>query len=1241
MSQQVLDAPPVSQSLRPLADCVGELQQRVETNRRRWRTVILFEALGLALAVPLAYLWTVFFLDGRLHLPMMARLLASLGLLAGLAWAARHLWSRWRSLDLGQDQVALAIEGRTPTPVHNRLINAVQLARRTQSSEVYSRDLSEAVIRENHQRLHEIHLEEAAQMRPALLRMGLAGALVVLGIAFWIWQPAWFANAAARIFLPLASIEPLYRTRLAVEPGDVETTGNVTLRITIAGERPETLTLLKRQQGKLISEVIPVPAEADAVETTLRDITQPFTYAVRGGDYTTPYYQVTLPSRAGLARLRVFYRYPAYTKLADRTVESAASDLEALAGTQAKATFVFDHPVEEAKLVLDQPAGAKQQAVQLTKLGLGREWQGDIALVDVVSYWLEVVHKQPQKLGPFAIRLLRDQEPKLELTGLDQRAEINLDGVLPLQVIASDDYGLETMGLYYRKLQTTTRLAHAENNAAKANDAEAWTAIAAWPGEQKTTFRSQHAVTVASLGLVEGDKIELAVRAVDNDPLKKGAWTTGAIYELTVGGDGVALQLLYEQILRSERDLKALVKSEHSLLANVVAWQRKLEGAGNIKWEDPKNIAELHAAVGDLQKTHEKLRQSAGQLARSMVPQAGNLRVAIGMLADTEMMRLTRILDSVPTREQPQAKQAALADGRVTLDRILRSLDEIQETYVTFRADWELGNMVPFTKMLADRQTKLRDQSRQRVGKAAEPGEPFLRPSMQKRQTKVLELCQLIQPAFLGLAARLEEPEAILAKAFQAGAATLGGESLQKPLRQGADDAGAGRWQQAAAQQTVAAEMLAMLHHQLRQAQMDAAQKALAALRDKAKSDLKAQQELEKLDPGTDQNFVKNFPDNFKLEDLMRIQEVAGTKKRTLDKEDKDLDSMFLLDVDKKRIELDKDSGVRQDPYSLTLGKVAEPTPILKMYKDKEGNKVQPFMQEQFDDLVGKLLEEADELDKKYQSIKLSTNQNNNDPGDIGKVGGALNSTGAVTATGNKKPPTTESGGVSRTGRQGARAYGMVADEETFNRKGRDQALDGQEKIADQAGLNKMHKTDENQKDTSTGVGGKKIASDDTHFSLHDTGKWKDEYTKRLEKPQAKENIVERQGDKLDPKVAAQMRDLTSKQEQIIERLKAIKKDLKNLYLPTEHLDELMQTLQTNLESLNERPEAELFRLQAQALEHLRGALRVFRHASASFQPSLPRDRQVRGRVLDEPATPALPGYEEATKGYYLRLANQ
>jgi hypothetical protein len=217
----------------------------------------------------------------------------------------------------------------------------------------------------------------------------------------------------------------------------------------------------------------------------------------------------------------------------------------------------------------------------------------------------------------------------------------------------------------------------------------------------------------------------------------------------------------------------------------------------------------------------------------------------------------------------------------------------------------------------------------------------------------------------------------------------------------------------------------------------------------------------------------------------------------------------------------------------------------------------------------------------------------------------------------------------------------MIADTETFNRKGRDQALEGQQQIADQPGKNKMHDTDENQKDTSTGVGGKLVDSKDSHFSLHDAGTWKDEYTKRMLKPQDKNYIVERQGDKLDPKVAAMLRDLTSKQEQIIERLKAIKKELKNLYLPTEHLDEMAKELEANLALLKERPDAELFRLQEQAMNRLRGALRVFHAASPSFQPSMLRDRMIRGRVLDEPARPAIPGYEESVKEYYLRLAGQ
>lgn len=1230
-------------------EIVARLRQLVEANSRRWKTVIVLEALGLAIATPLAYLWLVLFLDNQLHLSLFGRLLASLGLLAGLAGAITHLARRWRSVHFSEDQVALAIERSTPGGVQNRLINAMQLARGDKPADMH---LSEAVVQENCKRLEQIHLEQAAQLKPAILRMGLAGFLILVGLVFWLAAPDQFSNAASRILLPLARIDPLYRTVLTVEPGDIEGAGDVLIEVSITGERPRNLVVTRVIEGKRSTETIPVDAEGP-VYYTFRDVRQSLDYTVRGGDFTSPQYRIEVPKNANLASLRVTYVYPKYTRHAAKTVESRGGDLEGLHGTLAKVTFVFDQPVDSATLLLER---SKQSvdAQPLKQIG-PKEFASEILLENAIGYRIETVQgDQPkQRSNAFPIRVLKDSEPKLDLIGIERRSEVPIDAVLVLQINASDDYGLEKVGLFYRRVNSPVANAPGSPKATRLDDGwqaveEPWSA-----GEMKTFTKKDFSLAVAGLG-AEGDKIELALRAIDTDPQRSGAWTTGPIFELNIGGDGVGLQVQYEQIVQSEKDLRKLLLAEQVALNQTIVWLRKLDAGSDIRWDDPKNIDALHAAVGLLIKDQQRIQKDVGEVANSMVPQTGNLRIGLAMLADTEVVRLQRVLDAVPSRDKPNDKRAALADARVTQERIVRSLDEMLEQYQAFRSDWELSYMIPFTKMLAERQTKMRDHSKklsssplpsgeEGPGVRALSAEQTARSSMHRRQQKMLDLCKLIHPAFTGLATRLESQEPGLSAAFLTTSRSLASDNLLKPLAQAADDAKAGRWSDTAKQQTLAADQLTAIHEQLRKAQVEAAQKALAALKEKAKSDLEAQKELEKLPPGTAEALLKDYPDKLTLKEAIRIQGVAGAKKG-LDgnpNEEPKVD-VPLLDVDRNKIELKEDSGVRQDPYTLKLGKEPGKTPILKnLYKADKKNVVKPFVQEDFDDLVGKLLEETEEMHKKYQSLTLSTNQNNNDPGEIGKVGGALNSTGAVTATGNKKPPTTESGGLSRTGRQGARAYGMVADDEGVNRRGRDKALEGQEQVADQAGINKMKNSDDMQKDVSTGVGGKKVESDDNHFSLHDAGKWKDEFVKRMDKPQKKQYIVERQGDKIDAATAALLRDMTSKQEQVIERLKAIKKELRNLYLPTDHLDELAAQLESNLASLKEQPDPELFRQQVQTLDKLRGAMRVFRSANAGLQPSLPRERVIQGRVLDEPASQAIPGYEDAVRQYYLKLAGQ
>src|SRR2546421_511838 len=85
-----------------------------------------------------------------------------------------------------------------------------------------------------------------------------------------------------------------------------------------------------------------------------------------------------------------------------------------------------------------------------------------------------------------------------------------------------------------------------------------------------------------------------------------------------------------------------------------------------------------------------------------------------------------------------------------------------------------------------------------------------------------------------------------------------------------------------------------------------------------------------------------------------------------------------------------------------------------------------------------------------------------------------------IPASVNRKPPTPNHGGVARSGRSGARAYGSVLGDEAVSRRGRDQAQEGEQRVPDQAGTIKETKGEDPYTDTSTGVGGKKVESDQT-----------------------------------------------------------------------------------------------------------------------------------------------------------------
>ena len=1236
-------------------DMVSELRDLVRHGRRRWKAMVLLGAASLAVAALLGYLWLVFLLDNVFHLAVWGRVAANFAFLLGVAWQGVRLARSWRRSNFTEDQVALAIEQHTPGGVENRLINAIQISRKANGSGAGA-PMDRLVVHENYQFLQHVHVHQSAQARSALAWTAAALVGVLSGVLFWTLGTDRFANAATRIFLPFADVAPVYRTLVTVSPGNVRASAgqDVSVRIHVTGRMPESLLILTSRGGARASRKLALDGAARDVTHIFPSVEESITYAVRGGDYTTPYYHIHVPTPLGISRMSATLSYPDYIGQPDRHIESTAGDLEALADTRAAVTFSLNQPATNVWLNLlaaESPGGPSPEAASessrpgrdaVTRVPLRRtaegHYAGEFVFRDVAAYSLECETPDGSRLqgATYKLRVLTDNPPELQLAGIRDEAEAMIDEVFELSITARDDYGLAEAGLFYRPKRPETGAAPAAQNGANGD----WEAVRVWPCDgQAVDLKAEHALVIGMLAAVEGDVLEVAARARDIDPAKGGLWTTGPRFEIRLTSPGAELQILYEKLLSTEADLRGLIRGHEELTEQADVWARKLGPLSGLRWDEKQNLDALAEAMRQQAATQSGLREQAARTAREMAPeQGGTLPIALGMLADTELVRGIRILEKVAGRDNPQDMRSALLDASLTQQRTNRSLRTMLEKHVAFRKDWELSHMVSFTEMLAKRQVRMADASLACAGLTSNAVSRAQQRVVGLRQAKVKSLAGLAEAAFKGMAESRDFVGDLLAGAFRDASGRFESSGLKPRMQEAAELLERGAWHGAEPLQRSAGDSLAAIHGDLVKAQKAAARQALAALQELAETSVEAQEALAKLQAGTDKNLIE-FEEDLSLEEIIHMVAMAEElkKQHELDTGRAVEDYMF---EDKFLAWVTTPNYAVVDVNTLRLGE--EPSGDGKDYpnsSDREANASQTSIQEKFEDLVGDLLEEADHLREDYETYNINTSWGCADPGVVGKKAGDINGTGATSTTGNTKPPTANIGGASRAGRLGARAHGLVVGDDMINRRGRDEAQEGQEELADQGGEMIEEMSDDPQKDASTGIGGKLIRSDQTSFSLKEAGEWNDDIVDKLQAPQAKNQIVERKGQPLAANIAAMMVDLQSEQEQVIERIKAIRKELDQLYLPTDHLDDIMDELRANLDRLGEQPDGDVFRRQVELLDKLKSTVVVFSRPTSEYEQALQREQVVRGRVLDEPARPAFPGYEDAVSVYYQRLS--
>ncbi len=1208
---------------------VQALQQMIRRSGQRWRRLVLLEALGLAIAAPLGYLWLTFAFDALFHLSTGGRWLASVILLLVVGWLAWRLWRSWQRANFSDARVALALERNTPGGVENRLINSVQLA--TDGSQLPAA-LRAALVRENRDRLRQIHVTQVAASRPAVIRILLAAVAISIGVGLRLWQPERFNAAATRILLPFSAVEPTYRTRLKVVPGDVtlERGSDLVVTISIEGEVPRHLLLITREEGVRMSTELRVPPGAASVTHRLSNVRTTRSYAVRGGDYVSPFYTITVPLPAAIRRFRTSFRYPAYTGLAARTQEGTSGDLEAVCGTTARLHLTTDRPLATLELLCsaaEQGSSAPVVRHELERVS-ATEFTTEIEFKETQRYQVELVEQGREASGSryYTLTALEDRPPDVQLFGLADGDSVTEETVQALQLTARDDFGLAEVGLFVRIRE--------------ASDTP-WELLKSWRvAGNKLDFNEEWIFALAATGAAEGDVVELSPRGRDHHPERSGTWSGDQVVTLSVGGDDARLQIEYAKILATEQGLGELSNALQEAAGGVERLARRLDSGVLGRLDDRQTVERLGSEVKPLAAAQSGLRNRTAALARDMPEGAGSLKQSVALIADSELVRSIRALESALTREEPRQRQAGLGESRITLERVGRNLQELRLGFTAYREGWEAEHMVAYTEMAGVRQMRLAEASLRYASLPAAAVTSRVRQGGGRRQERAAELATLAGKAFSGLAQRVAGDAATLAAAYSRAAAALTGQPLQGLQERARREIGSGNWEAAATAQQAAAAAIANVVEQLAEAQAAVAREMLAKLNELARDDAAAQAALKSLQAGSATLALEGKFSGTEVSELIAL--AAEMEKRRFEERLPDLPSPFegkLSDITKGHIKGTIDQEQERDFSIMKLAKA--PSAEMEIAEGFEtSDKLDFSIIENYEDVVGELLDEADDMRDSYESIQNLMMGQDIEAGSPGKGSLSMASASAAAPTGNMKPDTKEHGGVSRIGRQGARASGIAAGDESINRRGRDEAQESSQEVPDVAGAIRERLSEDPAADHSTGVGGRTVEGDlQKSFSVKDAGEWRDEMAERGEAPQTTYQIVERKGPPLSPEVAERLRAMESQQEQMLSRIKQIKKELDNLFLPTEALDEASRRLSAAMDRLRQQPDAEAFRQQIEALEKLMGAVMVFDRPETAFQPSLPREQLLRGKVLDESPNPPLPGYEERIKRYYERLA--
>ena len=633
----------------------AEIRRVVGRVRRRWRTKLLLRGLALTLGGVLAtFLVSASSLEFlRFEPEAVTAFRVVLWLVVGGFLARWIVWPLLRPIS--DERVALYLEEHEPS-LQSRLLAAVETVRTGAPART---ELLEAVVERAARQCRRIDYGKSIESSAMRRSAGVLGGLALTAFALFLLGPSFVRHASKALFFPARAAEAVNPYSISVTPGDTTISRNSDVMISaeLRGFDSDDVTLYTQEAGESGFSPLPMIATGTgAFDGLLLNVAEETRYYVESNGVRSAAFALGVADLPAVDRLRMEYRFPAYTGLAPRQFEYGG-DVAALAGTVVSLTATPTVSAPAARLVLDS---GDTIAMSVGEAAGATSFQGSFQVARQGFYGIEFQTDDGTWVAgapDYRIDVLTDQGPSISFSKPGRDTEASSIEEVFIEARADDDIGVAEV------------LWIASVNGGPPDTVR----IHSSTGAPMPEVTASHVVFMEELELETGDLVAYHGVARDNAPVPNEALTD--IYFLQVrpfrrefrqapagggGGGGAGGGM--------EEDLSGLQRQIIAASFNVV---RDRESYAAETWEE--NVVSIALS-------QQRLREQVETLAQRIVN-----RGITG--ADESFQRIAETLPRAveAMREAEDSLRALAPEGAIGPEqRALRELQKAEETYERF-----------------------------------------------------------------------------------------------------------------------------------------------------------------------------------------------------------------------------------------------------------------------------------------------------------------------------------------------------------------------------------------------------------------------------------------------------------------------------------------------------------------------------------------------------------------------------